>query len=235
MRCAQCGHEWATSGEMKLPPAAPVWPAAVEIPAPASAPPASFALPSVAPASVAPTEPGAWPAPGARNVFEETPRVSGAGFEPAAPTTTSTAAWPSPADAEPQPERNPFVYEGPSSTADIIASLARKPAPGEEDDERPAETPEANNNNAFPGNEERFAALVKSSRTAGSEDIRAGRAGLFTTVLLLVAVCGGLWAYRDQVVHAVPATAPIFNGVNNLLGIHPAPPPAPPATPTAPK
>ncbi len=216
MRCAQCGHQWSIAGDALPPPAEPVWPAAVNIPAPSAAPP---------------TEPGAWPGATTRNIFEEAPRFATAGFEPAATPNTSTAAWPTPPETEAKPERNPFVYDGPSSTADILASLARKPGPDEEDEEKPAEVAEPNNNGAIPGNEERFAALVKSSRSASPEDIRGGRAGVFTTFLVLIAICGGLWAYRDQVMHTVPATTPIFNGVNNLLGIHPAPP----AAPTAPK
>jgi hypothetical protein len=142
-------------------------------------------------------------------------------YAPLPESAPRAPAWPGPANED--PAHDPFTYAGPSSTAEILASLARN-ANAEPDPNPYADTgneADGNRDTAdLPGNEERFAALVKSSR-APDEDERRGRSGIFTTFIILVFIFGGIYADRTQIMHIIPASAPFFAGIDHLFGIQP--------------
>ncbi|MDE8348617.1 MAG: zinc-ribbon domain-containing protein [Acidocella sp.] len=201
LRCQQCNHQWQAAPPVE-PPATPQ----VTVP------------------------PAAWPAAESpagltanRSVYDDMPRVIDR--PSAAPPPTEPAprapAWPSPTNDD--PAHDPFTYAGPSSTAEILASLSRN-ANAEPDPNPYADTGnEADSTRdatALPGNEERFAALVKSSR-APDEYERRGRSGIFTTFIILVFIFGGIYAGRAQVMHTIPASAPFFAGIDHLFGVQP--------------
>ena len=173
--------------------------------------------------------PPVWPSAGpsaSRSVYDDMPKVmERPSYAPPTPEAAPrTPAWPSPAAED--PAHDPFTYAGPSSTAEILASLARNSNAEPDPDtytEPAGDTESTRDASALPGNEERFAALVKSSR-AYDEPERAGRAGVFTTLIILIFVFGGIYADRTQVMHIIPASAPFFAGIDHLFGIQPIPP-----------
>ncbi|OYV50886.1 MAG: hypothetical protein B7Z77_04925 [Acidocella sp. 20-58-15] len=173
--------------------------------------------------------PPAWPAAGpstSRSVYDDMPKVmERPSYAPPTPEPAPrTPTWPSPAAEE--PAHDPFTYSGPSSTAEILASLARNSNAEPDPDiyaEPSGDAESSRGANSLPGNEERFAALVKSSRPYDEHE-HAGRSGIFTTIIILIFVFGGIYAGRAGIMHAIPASTPFFNGINHIFGIQPAAP-----------
>jgi predicted Zn finger-like uncharacterized protein len=201
LRCANCSHQWEYG---PLPVTAAI------------ADPVAAAWPGAAPRSVFSDmqNPAVEPPP------PPTPRPTPATdkYEPLEPPTPR-GAWP------PPPEPVPSRYEPLTST---LAEPVTDPT--ETGDEpatsQPAElppTPQTEPDAAVfakttSGNEERFAALVKTSRN--EPEFQTGpsaRAGVFTTLILLIGIGAGIWAARFHIMQAWPPSTRLFDAINTII------------------
>jgi hypothetical protein len=70
------------------------------------------------------------------------------------------------------------------------------------------------------GNEERFAALVRTAREEPEAEIEPGRkksSGLLISILLLIGICAGIWFARFHIMQVWPPSTRLFNGINNII------------------
>ncbi len=200
LRCANCSHQWEY-GPLQLTagtadPADAAWPGAAprsaynDMPKPAE----TFPQPAPQPGSAAvidkyePLDPpnprGAWPPP---------PEPISGRYEPLTSSLATAVTDPLETGGEPA-TRDPAELPSPTPLSDSQIAAQSKTATG---------------------NEERFAALVKTSRNESDDAPGPGaRAGLFTTIILLIGIGAGIWAARFHIMQIWPPSIRLFDAIN---------------------
>jgi len=197
LRCAHCSHQWEYG------------PLAI-----ANADPAEAGWPGAAPRIGITSKPASRDLPEQAAPFTAPFTAPLPAYEPLSPPAREV--WPPPPSSEPPANRyepalaRPIIDEPEiaDEEADPIAASTEPPLLSADD--IPPAKPAA-------GNEERFAALVKTSRNE-PEDPRPGmRAGLFTTIILLIGIGAGIWAARFHIMQIWPPSTRLFNAINLFL------------------
>ncbi len=201
LRCANCSHQWEYG---PLPLTA------------AMADPVAAAWPGAAPRSVFADIPKPVVDPPPPPLPRATPIIDK--YEPLEPPIPR-GAWP------PPPEPVTARYE--PLTASLAVPVTDPTETGSEPATiQPAELPPTPQTEAqaaafaktASGNEERFAALVKTSRN--EPEFQTGpsaRAGVFTTLLLLIGIGAGIWTARFHIMQAWPPSTRLFDAINTII------------------
>jgi predicted Zn finger-like uncharacterized protein len=194
LRCANCSHQWEYG---------PL-PATLQ-----SADPAESDWPGAAPRST-PAEPPKQP----QSIFSQP-----TAYEPLDPPARGT--WPPLPEPATTRSYAPLTIAEPL-TETSLAETSDEPAYTEPASQPAAPPPESfaeTNTKPAAGNEERFAALVKTSRNEPDfTEPRPGvRAGLFTTIILLIGISAGIWTARFHIMQAWPPSTRLFDAINNII------------------
>lgn len=213
LRCAHCSRQW----EYGPLPAAPA---------------AAEAATLVSPAPMA-----AWPNTSQKPAYEtvkpaEALATNVPAYEPAEPPTRDS--WPPPpgpsaavAPYQPTPALQPITEPAAITTASERALMDRALAQSDLAESYPAETlpaepaylPETKTQPAS-GNEERFAALVRTSRDESDAEIQPPRrksSATLITILLVIGICAGIWFARFHIMQAWPPSTRLFSAINNAI------------------
>lgn len=193
LRCAHCSHQWEYGPLAALP-------AAVEIAEPAAAWPNASLKPAYEP--IDPPTRDSWPPlpePAAVVApYQPVPALKPLA-EAAAITTAAERALLNQALAEPDTAEHDNLAAPKSSEPAFLPETKTQPAGG---------------------NEERFAALVRTSRDEPDAEVQPQRrksSGVLITILLVIGICAGIWFARFHIMQAWPPSTRLFTAVNNAI------------------
>lgn len=229
LRCAHCGHQWeygplpAALANAEIPETEAAWQAsspvtAYEEPKPAESLPANAEIPETT---------AAWQASSLVAAYEEPKPAESlpareTTYEPIDPPARDS--WPPP--PEPIDIQEPFksmpAFQPSWEPADITTPAERAlvdSALTERSLDEPAYLPETTTQPGD-GNEERFAALVRTSRDEPDAEVQPPRrksSGVLITILLVIGICAGIWFARFQIMQVWPPSTRLFSAINNAI------------------